>query len=647
MTGALRTTARNPVAIVLMGLLILVFLILGVGGGSRFPDILNGAHGDAVVVAGSHSMNTRDFRKVFDQEKQRFEEQAKQPVPVELLVKNGFDQQLLNAIADDEAETEMLVRAGINPDPSLVADEIKKLPFAFDKVTGKFSEQQFTQFLANQGLTPREAEAELTDRLVQRHFEVAVENGFKIPRVFAALNAVIALENRDVSYFTLAANAVPAPAQPTDAQLMAFMREHAQQLTRPEMRIITVAKFSAKALEPSVTVDPAAVQKEFDFKKDTLSSPERRTVIEIPAKTASEAAQASSRLSKGESADAIAKSMGVEPISYSDSPQSAIADRKVGQAAFSLAPGQTSGPIQGDLGLAVLKLISVTPGKVATLESARPAIEEELRTKAAQNRAYELSQKFDDARQGGASVADAARKAGVTVMTIGPVTGDGLDTNNKPSPDLTPQILKSAFARAQGEDGDLEDAGPGEYFAVHIDKVLPPSLPPLDEKRQLLTQAYMREQVLKVLKAKADVLMSQVRKDGSLEQAAASVGAKVIHQSGMQRVQAQQYKALGGEFLQSVFTSKQGDVFTSPAEEGLKVGRLDAIRPGDTTAMARAEQTIEARMARDYLQDMLSALKVASRDDVKATINLGLAQQSLGIDPATLNGAAKTPRKAP
>src|ERR1700732_4878052 len=108
MTGALRTTARNPIAIVLMGLPILVFLILGVGGGGRFPDILGGAHGDAVVVAGAHSMSARDFAKVFGQEKERFEQQSKQVVPVELLVKNGFDQQLLNAIGDDEAQTEML-----------------------------------------------------------------------------------------------------------------------------------------------------------------------------------------------------------------------------------------------------------------------------------------------------------------------------------------------------------------------------------------------------------------------------------------------------------------------------------------------------------------------------------------------------------
>ena len=46
MTGALRSTARNPVAIALMGLLILVFLVLGVGGNGRFPDLFRVARAD-------------------------------------------------------------------------------------------------------------------------------------------------------------------------------------------------------------------------------------------------------------------------------------------------------------------------------------------------------------------------------------------------------------------------------------------------------------------------------------------------------------------------------------------------------------------------------------------------------------------------
>src|ERR1019366_8963640 len=103
MTGTLRSTARNPVAIALMGMLILVFLILGVGGGGRFPDAFRANRTDAVVEAGSHAVTTTDFKRIFDEQRQRLEAQNKQPISNELLVQNGFDQQLLDEIAADQA----------------------------------------------------------------------------------------------------------------------------------------------------------------------------------------------------------------------------------------------------------------------------------------------------------------------------------------------------------------------------------------------------------------------------------------------------------------------------------------------------------------------------------------------------------------
>lgn len=643
MTGSLRSTARNPVAIALMGLLVLVFLILGVGGGGKFPDAFRANNADAVVIAGGHSMNTRDFKHIFDNEKQRFEQQAQQPVPTELLVRNGFDQQLLNQIALDQAEVEMLERAGVVPDPALVDAEIKKLPFAFDRVTGKFSEQQYTQFLANQGLTPRQAQAELGDELAQRHFTFAVEAGFRAPRIYAALNAIAGLENRDVTYFAIDPHIVPQPAAPTDAQLLAFMKEHAAQLTRPEMRVITVARFSSKALEPAVTVDPAAVEKEFAFQKDSLSSPEKRTLIQIPIRTPAQGAQAAARLAKGEDPAAIAKSFGVEPIRYVDQPQSAVADRKLAVAAFALREGQVSGPVQGDLGIAALKVIKVTQGATATLESARPKIEAGLRAKSAQNQAYELSQKFDDARQAGASVADAARKAGATAITVGPVTADGLGSDGKPNPLLTDKILKAAFAHAAGEDTDLADAGPGEYFALRVERVIPPALPPLADKRPELAKAYTNQQFLLALKARAEALMDQIRKGASIDKVAAQAGGHVVRQAGMQRVQAQQYKAMGRDFLQGVFSAKPGDVFAAAAPTGVLIAKLDAVRPGEVTAMARVVEAIRGRLSEDYTRDLMAAVKAGSRQTVTVTVNLPLARQALDVDPDLLAKSGTKP----
>jgi len=636
MTGTLRSSARSPIAVAIMGALILVFLVLGVGGG-RFPDAFRGVNADAVVSVGSHSMGSRDFEKDWEQQKQQWDQQSGQDLTNQFLVQNGADTQMLDKIANEQATLEMLSQAGIRPAPALIDDEIKKFPWAFDRVTGQFSQQQFVQVLAAQGLTPTQAEAQIGDELAMRHFGFAAAGGFQAPWLAVALGAAEVAEARDVSYFIMTPSAVPTPAAPTDAQLQDFMKAHAAQLTMPERRIVTLARFSAKEIAPTLTIDPAAVAKEFDFRKDTLSTPEKRTVVEIPVKTAAEGAEAARRLFGGEDPAAIAKSLGVEPVIYDQKPQSAIADPKLAQAAFAMKEGQVSAPIAGGLGLAVLKVSKVTPGAPATLASATPQIEAELRQKQAAQKAYDESKAFDDARQSGASVADAARKAGVATITLGPVTAKGLDEAGKPSPMLTDRILKAAFTAPAGQEGDLnDDAGPGEYFALKVEKVLPPALPSLADKRAELTRAYMMQTLITELKAKAAELQAIAKKDGNLDAAAAKVGAKVQHEAGMTRLKAEQDQSLGREFLQQVFGAKAGDVFPAGGQTGVYIARLDAVHPGDPKQTAEMVAVIRSRASQAYAEDLLEAIQAGARKDLKVTINRNLALQTLGVDQSAL-----------
>jgi len=635
-----------------MGLLILAFLILGVGGG-KFPDAFGASRADSVITAGGHALSASDFKRVFDQQKQRLEEQNKQSLSTELLVQNNVDQSLLGQLGLDQAFAELLSRAGVAPGRTVVDDQIRKImPGAFDKVTGKFSELQFKQLLAQQGLTPAAAEAQIADELAQRHFGTAMEAGFKLPRIFAAVTAVGALEYRDVSYFLLDARTVPQPMPPTDAQLSAFMQDHAAQLKRPEMRTIALVKFSAAALAPTVTVDPAAIQKEFDFRKDSLSVPEKRTLVEIPLKNSDQAAQAGARLAQGEDPAAVARSFGVDPINYTNTPQSAIADRKVAAEAFSLAKGQSRGPVQGDLGIAAIEVFSVTPGHAAVLADVKAKIEGDLRLKMAKDQAYKQSQAFDDARTAGSSIAQAAQKVGAPTVEVGPFTAGGVGTDGKPLAALSDKIAKAVFAAAAGEESDLQDAGSGEYFAFKVEKVTPSALPALADIRPQLMQAYMQQTFFAALKSKVEGLVARIKKGEPIDQVAASVGSHVQKQQGLQRLKAEQggdpvYAALGKEFLEGAFTAKPGDAFPAGAQGGAYVARLDAVRPGDPVMTARLLEAVRGSVAQGYVRDLLSSSEQSAAETIKVTQNLSLARQAIGVDPNFGKPGAKVPPKAP
>ena len=67
-----------------------------------------------------------------------------------------------------------------------------------------------------------------------------------------------------------------------------------------------------------------------------MSTPELRSLVQIPAKTQADAQKAADRLKKGEDPKAIAKSLGVEAVVYDAKPKSAISDRKVADVAITL-----------------------------------------------------------------------------------------------------------------------------------------------------------------------------------------------------------------------------------------------------------------------------------------------------------------------
>jgi peptidyl-prolyl cis-trans isomerase D len=327
--------------------------------------------------------------------------------------------------------------------------------------------------------------------------------------------------------------------------------------------------------------------------------------------------------------------LGVEAVVYADQPKIAVVDKAVADAAFLLTPGQVSGPIQGALGFAVIKLTAVTPAKAATLESMRPQLEAELRAKAAAEKVYDLSQKYDDAHASGASLPEAAAKAGAPVISLGPISAQGLDRQGKPVTGVTPAILKRAFNLARGGESDVEEAGQGAYFAVKVEKVIPPALPALEEIKPQLVPYMMRQRIVERLKAKSDELVGRIRKGDAIETVAASVGSKVVDVAGLDRAGgAEQHKELGANFLGAVFNAKPGDVFVSPVAQGIAIAKLVSIQPGDPADIAKFTESGRPDVTLQVFQDLGGMTRQAAQTKLKTKSDLSRARLAIGLDPA-------------
>lgn len=638
MLAAIRAFAKSWVAVALMGLLIVSFALFGI------RDVFNhGSVTDAVVKAGPRSVGSAEFKREFENYKSQAEQQYGQPITNQQAVDNGLDRQILNEMATRQAFAALLQKIGLRPADKLIVDQIAKIPVFFNQVSGQFDKQQYQQRLSENGLNPDKFEGIVRDQLAEQHLVTALGNGLVAPRAYSAMAAIYELESRDVAYFTVDPSKVPAVPQPTDDQLNAFIKQNAAQLTRPEFRTLTVVSFGPQLVTGPVAIDPAKLQKLYDFRKDTLSSPETRTIVQIPAKDAAAAQKIGSLLAQGQSAAAAAKAVGVEAITYDNKPQSVIADRRVGAAAFKMQPGQVA-PVQGDLGVAVVKVLGVQAGHAVTFEQARPALEAELRKDAVAEKIYALSQAYDDAHQKGANLAEAAQKAGVPVVALGPVSKQGGDQQGRPLPGLPPKLLDTAFGLPAGGESDVVDAGNGQYFAVRVDKVIPPAVPALAEIKPQLTRYWMMREMAKRLEARADELAARVKKGESLEAVAASVGAQVARVPGIDRRTASQNPAVSQDVLGKAFTSKPGDVFTAQgAGFAYVVGKLEAVHAGDGAVLGQATEQTRQPMTSTIFREMGDSARAAARAKMKVTIDYNRARVALGLEPLDAKGQAKAP----
>ena len=638
MLAAFRTFAKSWVAALLIGLLIVAFAVFGVS------DVFGNRMSNSVVEAGSRKISPAEFRREFDQIRQRAEQQMGQPVTAEVAAQNGLDRQVLQGMATREAFAELLRRMGIRPSDTLIAQAIGKIPTFFNPVSGQFDKKLYQQQLAQNDLTVDRFESILRDELAQQHLATAFSSSLSVPRAYAALASLYALESRDVAYLTITPAGVPRPAAPTDAQLTAFMKENAAQLTRPELRILTVARFSPELAGADAAIDPAELKKRYEFRKDTLSTPETRSVVQIPVKDAAAAQAITARLQRGEAPTTAARSVGVDAITYPNRPQTAIADRKVAAAAFQMQPGQVA-TVQGDLGLAVVRVDAVTPGKAVTFEEARPALEAELRKDAAAEKVYALTQAYDDAHQKGANLMEAAQKAGVAATTLGPVSKDGRDEQGQPLPGLNQKLLETAFGLPAGGESQVVEAGGGEYFAVRVEKIVPPAMPPLAEIRPQLAQVWTIRELAKAMQAKADALAARVRKGESLDAVAASAGAAVTRAPAVDRRSGPQNPLMSPEILSQVFGGKPGEVFVARGRDGVVVGKVEATHVGDSAGLAMLTEQVRPQMTETIFREIGAGAQTAARQELKVKADYDRARAAIGLEPlAPAKGKAEPAR---
>ena len=637
MISHFRNFAKSPVAIVLFVLLMISFAVVG-----SQMDVFGAFGTKHVISAGDRSVDAAEYRADFERVRSNLQEQAGRPVSIQDMVDENIDARFLESQTQQKGFLAWAWKAGIRPGQALIIKQIRKIPAFFNQVTGQFDQAQYEQALAQQNATPAQLEQEFRDQYATEHFAAGLFAGARAPRIYAALLAGQALETRDGRWFLVTPAMAGAVPNPTDAQLNSFIQENAERLRRPEFRIASVALFTPTAADSAAPISDEKITERFNFRRDALSEPEKRTFVTFSAPSRAVADRIAAALRAGQSPADVGRANSIEPADYTDSPRTVLGDQAVGAGVFALQAGQVSDPIQAGVGFTVAKVTAITPAKPATLEGSRAAIVEELRQEDARQKTYARVEAYERARQGGKSMADAAQEVGARVITLPPFTQDGKLPNGQPL-QAPEQIFSTAWGLSKGGESDIVDAGQGQYFAVRVDDIRPAALPTLTEVREPLTQQWKLREEARLLAAKAEELAGRVRSGQDIAAVAASANATLVTRTGIQQSRDSQ-TALGQGVLQGLFGQGAGQVFSLPnAQSSYVVGRVDRIHAAVPALAAPLVEQARPRITQDIVQAMIQSSIEAGARDVKAKNDPVLARQALGLSDTPAAPGAPAP----
>ncbi|WP_332660956.1 peptidyl-prolyl cis-trans isomerase [Brevundimonas sp.] len=639
MLSAFRTFAKSKWAV---GLLVVLALGLLVTGGTQL-DVLGSLGPKHVVTAGDRSVGQAEFRGEMDRILQQSQQQAGRALTFEELIGQGGLVQYLQQRSQQLGFLNWAWNTGIRPGKELVLRELRQAPAFFDSVTGKFDENLYRQKLAENNATPEMFEAQMRDQYITQHYGSALGAGMRLPRIYGAILAGQALETRDGRWFAVTQAMAGTAGAPTDAQLTAFMNQNAAELRLPESRTASVVLFDSRAAPAAVT--EARIEERFNFRRDALSLPEKRTFVTLTAPNRAAADRIAGRLRAGEAPAVVAGANNIQPADYVDTPRSALGDPAIAAAVFGLAANEVSAPVQASVGFVVAKVTAITPGRAAALSDVREQVIEELRAEDARAAVYSRVEAYEKAREAGKTLNAAVAEIGARIIQVPAIRQDGKLRNGQDiNPPLPPQLVQTMWTLGKGGESEVIDMGQGQYFVVRVDEVTPAALPPLESIRAPLAQQWVLRENARLLTTRANALAARVRGGEDLAAVAASVGATLQTGSGLSRQSVQQY---GQGVIQGVFSSGRGEMFSQQnTNDSFVIGRTDRITPAPAVLAAPMAEQFRQRMAGDNVNAVGElALKTAAARS-KARYDEALARAALGLSaeaPAAPAGGAPAP----
>ncbi|HEY5597717.1 MAG TPA: SurA N-terminal domain-containing protein [Kiloniellales bacterium] len=624
MASKSRTFLTKIVVFVLFGLLIVSFVIWGVGDIIRTPSQVV-----AVAKVGNVQIDEREFRRTLSREVNRLSARLGTRLDADQARALGIVDQVLGQMIGRALFDQKAKDLGMVITKEQIGSRISEEP-AFQNTLGEFDRNRFYQALQISNLSEQDYVDTLTRDIIRQQLAGAITGGVAAPRQLVDALFHYQQERRVAEIITIPYSSITDLPEPDEAALEAIHKEQSAQFMAPETRQLTYIQLRAEDLTAEISVSESELRDDYNSRRDEFMVPDLRKIEQIVVPDEATAKQVEDKLKGGVTFAVAAQAVtGQAPVELGEVKKDDLPP-ELADAAFAAPPATVTAPLQSPLGWHVLNIVSATPGRERSFDEVRGELDQDARMRLAVDSMVSIANQLDDKLGAGATLEDAGNSLGLKLRHAGAVDRQGNGPDGKPAADLPGDpFLEVAFNTAAGSDSLLTETNDGGYFVLRVDAVAEARLRPLAEVREQVVNLWREQQRAERAEAKANELAERIRGGKTVAAAAAEAGLAVTTLEPLTRFDSRAPGNPAPSLPGKLFQLAVGEVTTAPAMAGHAVAKLDKIIPADPAAhpddLADARDGAAAALRSDLLEQFAAALRAR----YGVTVNERLVENTL------------------
>lgn len=582
---------------ILMGLLFIALAGFGIGS-------FNGG-ASQVGSVGDEEITAEDYFRALNNEINAQIAQSGQAVSFAQIRSRGIDEQVLAGLISRAALSHEADQMGISVGDAEVAGQIAQVA-AFQDTAGQFDRASYEFVLAQQGSSPRDFEEDTREDVSRALLQAAIIGGLTPPPIFADTIAAYQGETRDFTRLTITRTQLEdGLPEPTTAELTAYYEEFPDRFTRPEARRITYAWVIPSDIMDDVEIDEDTLMEMYENRASEYIQPERRLLERLVFGSDADAQVAYDAIAAGdtdfdtlvEERDLTLDDVDLGEVSASDLSTAAAT------MIFADTESEIIGPVASNLGPALFRVNAVLQANEVPFEDAREDLSAELASEAARRQIDAMRETVDDLLASGATLEELGTDTLMQVATLDYTVAseDGIAAYDN--------FRDAAIAVTETDFPELLALSDGGLFALRLDEIVPPTLPPLDEITDEVAAAWEASALRDAVAERAAQLIGEMVQGVTLDELGTTAPERLIRRQDL-------LPDLPPTTVSQVFQMDEiGDIVVIPGAQAAVIVRLDAINSAardaaDTSIILTIlEQTIAQSMATDIFEAYGQALQ--------------------------------------